>query len=822
MLRNKKNISGRLILSVENLESRRLMAVVGDVTGDGIFDTTDVIQFFQSGKYESGQFATWSEGDWNLDGRFTSDDILFAMPNFEQRIVSRIVGGSPAEEETWPATVSLQQNGNHFCGGTLIEPDVVLTAAHCVGNSIRNIQVASGRYDLSTDEGQVTNVIAKSVHDRYSSITLDSDIALLRLENAVDAAIADFATPADAQRFAPGVESAVVGWGRLSSVGPLPDKLHEVYVPIVSNRVANAPQSYDGRVTANMLAAGISTGGVDSCQGDSGGPLLVPDGSGGHMVAGIVSWGQGCARPNKYGIYTRVANFADWIDETLTEWGIVDPSTNQVPVGQLEGVDRFNRLVGWAVDMDTPHESIGVHIYEVKDGEYIYAGNIEASAERPIPNAPHGATGRHGFVWDIPPAFFDGQSHRFVAFGIDSAGGPNTQLPSPTSFRWRNQQPEGWLEGLDNSNRILGWAMDPDASSHSIDVHIYEVTNGMREFAGHATTAVDRPDVNQQFNIAGRHGFVWDVPSRYFDGQTHVFAVYAIDTSGGHNPELQGSPVAFRGISDAPQRFIRSGLVSLMTENEHFLVAEGGGGREVRANRSVPGPWEMFRVIDLGNNQVALQAHNGQYLSAEGGGGGAVYARAPWIREWETFDVVGVGSQVALRAMNGQYLSAENGGGGEVYARAPWTREWELFSFTAHPDPTVSEFVGANRVSLRSHNGHYVVAEGGGGRELLVNRPQVGSWEKFTVIHLGDARVALRASNGQYVTAEGGGGGMLYARASWIREWETFEVVGVGEGQVALRAHHGQFLSAENGGGGILQAVSPWAREWETFHFEIF
>ena len=90
-----------------------------------------------------------------------------------------------------------------------------------------------------------------------------------------------------------------------------------VGLEIVSNESCNAPSAYAGGITSGMLCAGFRAGGKDSCQGDSGGPLVVSDGSGGFYQAGVVSWGEGCGTPNKYGVYTRVSSYQTWIADQM-------------------------------------------------------------------------------------------------------------------------------------------------------------------------------------------------------------------------------------------------------------------------------------------------------------------------------------------------------------------------------------------------------------------------------------------------------------------------------------------------------------------------
>jgi hypothetical protein len=120
--------------------------------------------------------------------------------------------------------------------------------------------------------------------------------------------------------------------------------------------------------------------------------------------------------------------------------------------------------------------------------------------------------------------------------------------------------------------------------------------------------------------------------------------------------------------------------VALMADNRKYVAAEGGGDRELVANRDSIGPWESFKVTHLGNDRLALQASNGKYVCAENGGGGAVVANRDRVGEWETFLLVRVsGSRIALQTHNGHYLSAEGGGGRELVANRLRIGPWESF-----------------------------------------------------------------------------------------------------------------------------------------------
>ncbi|XP_053922225.1 transmembrane protease serine 6 isoform X3 [Cuculus canorus] len=206
-----------------------------------------------------------------------------------QAPLSRIVGGANSVEGEWPWQASLQVRGRHICGGTLIADRWVVSAAHCF---------------------QDERLASASIWTVYLGKYLQNSTS------HTEVSFKPICLPPPSHIFEPGLHCWITGWGALKEGGHISNVLQKVDVQLIQHDVCS--EAYHYMISPRMLCAGYQQGKKDACQGDSGGPLACKEPSGRWFLAGLVSWGMGCARPDHYGVYTRITQVLGWMNQTMS------------------------------------------------------------------------------------------------------------------------------------------------------------------------------------------------------------------------------------------------------------------------------------------------------------------------------------------------------------------------------------------------------------------------------------------------------------------------------------------------------------------------
>jgi len=301
----------------------------------------------------------------------------------------RIVGGNEVKRAFWPWMAALVKRNSpnlasgFFCGGVLVHRQWLLTSAHCVHNYLPNeYTVALNVHDLKTDQGDIYLVRKHVIHPEFNSMNLDNDLALIQLKNATPYPVIESTLSPSIEE---GTSGIVIGWGQLSEYGNFATTLQQVTVPIVSNvscQLAFQKDPTEVQISSNVICAGEPEGGKDACYGDSGGPLVV------HylnrwILAGIVSWGHGCARPDYYGVYTRVSKYVYFIERNVPSITLTGQISFQSITGKENPISEPYALIKLLnTEYMTYTDSNGYYSFNVPSG--IFSISIKADNYLPV------------------------------------------------------------------------------------------------------------------------------------------------------------------------------------------------------------------------------------------------------------------------------------------------------------------------------------------------------------------------------------------------------------------------------------------------------
>ncbi|MCZ4515238.1 serine protease [Streptomyces sp. ActVer] len=220
-----------------------------------------------------------------------------------------IVGGSTTTAAAYPYVMQITDSSqNQFCGGTLVSATKVVTAAHCmVDETTSSVRVVGGRTYRNGTNGTVSRVSKIWINPSYVAAEQGDDVAVLTLSTSMPYTPISYVSSSETSAYTAGTTARILGWGTTSSGGSSSNQLRTATVPTVSNATCSSAYG-SSYISSDMVCAGYTSGGVDTCQGDSGGPLII-----GGKLAGITSWGYGCADAEYPGVYTRLTTFSSLV-----------------------------------------------------------------------------------------------------------------------------------------------------------------------------------------------------------------------------------------------------------------------------------------------------------------------------------------------------------------------------------------------------------------------------------------------------------------------------------------------------------------------------
>ena len=323
---------------------------------------------------------------------------LSSTPAFAD-VSSRIINGEQAPAESWPfmtalVTKNLDAYKSQFCGASFIGSRYVLTAAHCVDNEHPdNVEVVIGVSDLSSSEVAEHRYGVKNIyiHGQYGQVGMSNDIAIIELTEVPQEKAVSLADSNLRWNLNDGQNLTVMGWGDqdTSSNFANSNHLYQVDVPLVNQETC---KSIDPSINPNYarigndaFCAGFVNGGKDSCQGDSGGPIVVET-NGSYEQLGVVSWGEGCAQANAYGVYANVGHFDSWIADMTRGFSYRSREHLRMrSVGQLSHTFKFDNFSDQVIAFSGVNPVQGSVITSNSCNELAIGGSCEIQITKNLP-----------------------------------------------------------------------------------------------------------------------------------------------------------------------------------------------------------------------------------------------------------------------------------------------------------------------------------------------------------------------------------------------------------------------------------------------------
>ena len=319
-----------------------------------------------------------------------------------------VVGGIETPAYSRPYQVALLMNGRQGCGGTLIDPNWVLTAAHCLDSaSTSNLTVRVGAHSISRNDGVTLRVSQIINHERWNGangIRSGYDIAVLRLASPAPSQYKPARLPTadiEAQYASPGDYVTVSGWGLTSNRGRPSDVLREADLPVITNSSCSAQLRFN---LPGSVVCGGGEGGRSACNGDSGGPYAVRVGNDFYSI-GTVSWGQGCQGATAF---TRTTSYLNWIQQKT---GIID-GEDKKPVADFEVQTNSATLTASFTNKSTDDKGIAGYQWSFGQGS---AGSTQTN-----PSFTYASAGRYNVTLTVTDTKGQtGSVSKVVDFNVD-------------------------------------------------------------------------------------------------------------------------------------------------------------------------------------------------------------------------------------------------------------------------------------------------------------------------------------------------------------------------------------------------------------------